>query len=64
MRFFHNGQDLIAAQITKLYKFDRERGRGGEDIRNRSLGGGHAIDGRMFPFGFVSEDFTRLERDD
>ena len=56
----HNGQDLIAAQITKLYKFERERGR----RDNKSFSGVRdTIDGRTLPFGSASKGFTRLRRD-
>jgi len=39
----YNEQGLIAAQITKLYKFERERG---EEIRNRSPVGGRRSVGK------------------
>ena len=32
MRLFDSAQDLVAAQITKMYKDDRK---GGKEIRNR-----------------------------
>lgn len=57
MRLFDSAQDLVAAQITKMYKDDRK---GGKEIRNRPLVGDTRSMGECYHWS-VSKGFTGLE---